>query len=304
MQIRLEAALAALGQESDEILGREHHRQAVNQITVGNCVLSLRVLSAVDWNAFFERTSLVQKILREDPGGIYSQQDFATSDRYRKVVEKIARASQADELTVARRVNELARTGSSEGAVKGHIGYYLVDRGEAGLRKAFGFKLDRRDWIVEWVLAHPRRFYWGSITLVLAALLLTLMFGVTAGSSWVSGFWLTVAALVALLPASELAVGLVNHLVTLLLPPRVLPKLELKEGIPEEFATFVVMPSMLVRPHSAQLLCERLESHYLANPATHVRFALLTDFADAPHEAMPQDRTLIDDALAADPGPQ
>ena len=54
--------------------------------------------------------------------------------------------------------------------------------------------------------------------------------------------------LIALLPGSELAVGLVNHLLTLLLPPRVLPKLELKEGIPEEFATFVVMPSMLVRP--------------------------------------------------------
>ena len=297
LQSRLEAALAAMEQESDEILGREHHRQAVNQITVGNCVLSLRVLSAVDWNSFFERTSLVQKILREDPAGIYPQQDFATSDRYRKVVEKIARASQADELTVARRANELARTGSSEGAANGHVGYYLVDRGEAKLRDAFGFKLDRRDWIVEWVLAHPRRVYWGSISLVLAGLLLTLLLGVTSSGPWVSGFWLTVTALVALLPGSELAVGLVNHLVTLLIPPRVLPKLELKEGISQEFATFVVMPSMLVRPHMRQLLCERLESHYLANPATNVRFALLTDFADAPHEEMPQDRALIDDAL-------
>ena len=107
---RLEAALAASWQESDEILGREHHRQAVNQITVGNCVLSLRLLSAVDWNSFFERSSLVEKILREDPAGIYPQQDFATNDRYRKVVEKIARGSKADELTVARQAIELART--------------------------------------------------------------------------------------------------------------------------------------------------------------------------------------------------
>ena len=195
LQIRLEAALAALGQESGEILGREHHRQAVNQITVGNCVLSLRVCRPLTGMPSSNAPAWSRNPPRRS-GGIYSQQDFATSDRYRKVVEKIARASRADELTVARRVIELARTGSSEGAAKGHIGYYLVDRGEAGLRKAFGFKLDRRDWIVEWVLAHPRRFYWGSITLVLAALLLTLMFGVTAGSSWVSGFWLTVAALV------------------------------------------------------------------------------------------------------------
>ena len=92
--------------------------------------------------------------------------------------------------------------------------------------------------------------------------------------------------------------GLVNHLLTLLLPPRVLPKLELKEGIPEEFTTFVVMPSMLVRPRSATVLCERLETHYLANPGANLRFALLTDFADAPKEEMPEDRALLDDALA------
>ena len=47
---------------------------------------------------FFERSSLVEKILRDDPAGAYPQQDFATSDRYRKAVEKIARGSNADEL--------------------------------------------------------------------------------------------------------------------------------------------------------------------------------------------------------------
>ena len=72
------------GHDSDEILRREHHRQAANQVTVGNCVLSLRLLSAVDWNAFFERSSLVETILRDDPAGVYPHQDFATSDRYRE----------------------------------------------------------------------------------------------------------------------------------------------------------------------------------------------------------------------------
>ena len=54
---------------------------------------------------------------------------------------------------------------------------------------------------------------------------------------------------------------------------------------------------MLVRPRSAEVLCEHLETHYLANPGTNVRFALLTDFADAPREEMPEDRALLDDAL-------
>ena len=35
--------------------------------------------------------SHVEAILREDPAGIYPRQEFATSDRYRRVVEMIAR---------------------------------------------------------------------------------------------------------------------------------------------------------------------------------------------------------------------
>ncbi len=98
----LEAALAALGTDPNEVLRREHHAQAANQVTVGNCVLGLRLLSAIDWNAFFEQSSRVEAILREDPSGVYPLQDFATSDRYRRIVETIARGSGADETAVAR----------------------------------------------------------------------------------------------------------------------------------------------------------------------------------------------------------
>ena len=113
------------------------------------------------------------------------------------------------------------------------------------------------------------------------------------GSAW----WLPVVVLLVLLPAGELAVGLVNHLLTLLLPPRVLPKLDFKDGIPADYAAFVVMPSMLVRPQSAADLLERLEIHHLANPDPRLRFALLTDFADAPAETMPEDAGYLRDAV-------
>src|SRR5205085_3333808 len=96
---------------------------------------------------------------------------------------------------------------------------------------------------------------------------------------------------------SELAVGLVNFLVIKLVPPTVLPKLEPREGIPPDCGTFVVMPSMLVTPGSAAHLLERLELHYLANPDPQLRFALLTDFADAPFEHRPEDDALVQSAL-------
>src|SRR5262249_60790770 len=113
-----------------------------------------------------------------------------------------------------------------------------------------------------------------------------------------SGAWLlALAGAAALVPVSELGVGLVHYLVNLALPPRVLPKMDFKEGIPADFATFVVMPTMLLRPESAEVLTGRLEIHYLSNPDPQLRFALLTHFADAPAEHLPEDQALLRAAL-------
>src|SRR5207253_7273558 len=106
-----------------------------------------------------------------------------------------------------------------------------------------------------------------------------------------------VAGVVALLPASDIAVGVVNFVVCRLLPPRVLPKMDFTAGIPADFRTVVVIPGMLTKPESAAALCERLELHHLANPEPQLRFALLTDWADAPTEATPTDDALLKAAV-------
>ena len=85
--------------------------------------------------------------------------------------------------------------------------------------------------------------------------------------------------------SSELAVGLVNHLLTLFLPPRVLPKLDFKEGIPADCATFVVMPVDARPAAAAPRSCSSgWRSTTSPTPTRSLRFALLTDFADAPQE--------------------
>src|SRR5207253_5513448 len=104
----LENFLAQRGATPAEILRREQQRQAANQVSIGNCVTSLRLLSALDWTNFFERTSLVEALLREDPAEVYAGQDFPSRDRYRRVVEKLARGSGRTELEVAHEVLALA----------------------------------------------------------------------------------------------------------------------------------------------------------------------------------------------------
>ena len=291
---RLEAELLARGVEANETLRREHHRQAANQVSVGNCVIGLRLLSALDWNTFFERVSRVEAILRDDPSGVYPLQDFPSRDRQRRAVEAIARRSRIDEEAVASRAVELAGA-SPAGSSAGHVGYHLIADGAKALKDGLGYRPRLRERGKEWTFDHPRMVYFGSIAALLVAL-------VTGAARWALGdsfatWWLAPAALALLLPMSELAVGLVNHLLTLLLPPRVLAKLEFKDGVPADCASIVVMPSMLVRPKSAEALLERLEIHYLANPDPILKFALLTDFADADEEHRPEDEGYLRDAL-------
>ncbi len=299
----LEGCLSARGLTADEVLRRERQRQAANQVSIGNCVTSLRVLSALDWAAFFERSSQVEAILRNDPTKVYERQDFATRDRYRKIVEQLARGSHYTESAVARQMVELAaRTAppleGGEGGVadhRRHVGYYLIDEGRAELDRMLAFRPRPRERFRRFVLAHPGAIYFGTIAFVVLLLTAALVsFAVAADGSL--GI-LALVALVVLLPASEVAVGLTNTLVSRLLPPRVLPKMLFKEGIPVDCSTFVVMPSMLVRPQSAATLLEKLELHYLSNPDAQLRFTLLTDFADAPAENMPEDAGYLRSAV-------
>ena len=87
-------------------------QQAADQVSISNSIGSLRFLGAMDWREFVETMSVVEQMLREDPGGVYGSMDFATRDRYRHVVEQLAKRSPLSEAEVARRAIQLAREGA------------------------------------------------------------------------------------------------------------------------------------------------------------------------------------------------
>jgi cyclic beta-1,2-glucan synthetase len=284
--------LARAGLDQTDLLRRAHQGQAANQVSIGNSVTSLRLLSALDWNAFFEQTSPVEEVLRGDPADVYRRMDFATRDSYRRAVERLARGAKRDELAVAREVVERARQAASDPHA-GHVGHYLVGPGREAFAGELGYRPALRDAVRLALLRHPNLAYFGTLTLLLAGLLLLLVWAV-GPAGWLAGVGVL---LVGLLPASQLAVSLLHDLICRALPPRVLPKLDFSRGIAPDCPTFVVIPGMLFRPDSAKALLDRLELHYLANPDPQLRFAILTDFADAPRESMPEDEGLVQAAL-------
>ena len=69
----LEKQLAKRGTSIEGIIHAEHQRQAATQVTVGNIITSMRLLSTLDWRDFFESVSLIEPLLAQDPAGAYSQ---------------------------------------------------------------------------------------------------------------------------------------------------------------------------------------------------------------------------------------
>ena len=123
----LEKELAAPGTNIEQIIHAEHQRQAAAQVTVGNIITSMRLLSTLDWQEFFEKVSLIDPLLGKDPARAYSQMEFASRDRYRHVIERISKRTQASEIEIAQAVVKLASESAAQ--PENHVGYYLEDAG-------------------------------------------------------------------------------------------------------------------------------------------------------------------------------
>lgn len=274
---------------------------AMNQISIANSISSLRFIGTLDWRDCVETLSILEATLREDPAGLHGSQDFATRDRYRRIVEEIARGSHShSEPAVAREAITLAQAAAERLGINdrtAHVGYYLIDLGRPILERAVGFRLA---WQIRVSRAsqHCNLFlYLGLIFLLTAWAASLMLFSIDdlGPQDWRYWFFLMTGTI----SASALAVSLVNLLVTLVLPPRTLPRLDFSHGIPTAHRTIVVVPTLVSKPQEIDHLLEALEIRYLGNRDPNLFFALLTDFRDAPERTQPEDDALLTYARAA-----
>jgi len=289
----IEQRLSESGLTIENLVQSENQQQAADQVSISNSIGSLRFLGAMDWREFVETMSLVEATLREDPGGVYGGMDFATRDRYRHVVERIAKSSPLSEVQVARLAIELTQTGATtEGSHDraAHVGFYLIDRGLPRLERTAKVRLSAAEALRRVAGRFPLLAYLGPILLT-AALLAG---GLTehALASGIRGWMLALVAMLSLLGASQLAVALVNWLAALFARPHLLPRMDFSTGIPPESRTLVVIPTMITSLRNIADLVEALEVRFLANRDEHLHFSLLTDFSDAHEETLPEDEPL------------
>jgi len=126
----LEGWIAAEGMTAENAAAQATQRMALTQVMMANSITSLRGISVVDWAAFVERHSAVEAVLHGDPAGVYAAMTFATRDRYRHAVERIARRTRRGEADVARAAIALAAPHGAPSAAVEHDGDDGADEAE------------------------------------------------------------------------------------------------------------------------------------------------------------------------------
>ncbi len=290
----IEQRLSESSQTIEQLVRSETQQQAADQVSISNSIGSLRFLGAMDWREFVESMSLVEQVLRKDMRGVYGRMDFATRDRYRHVIARLAKRSVQSEADIARAAIELAHAAAATRggmARQAHVGFYLVDRGLPKLERAIAFRPTVIARLHRSIGRTPLLTYLGAI-FSMTALFSAIPLAFARGAG-VDGWRFLMLAIFAIVGTSQLASALANWIASVLATPQPLPKMDFSRGLPPDLRTLVVVPTLLSSPWRVEELLESLEVRFLGNRDEHLHFALLTDFSDAREEILAEDESLL-----------
>jgi cyclic beta-1,2-glucan synthetase len=295
----LNARLVAQGSDTDRIVRDELQRQSAIDVTVRNVITSMRLVSMMDWPKVFETLSPVDAVLRGV--GTFEAMDFQTRDHYRRAIELLARQSGLPETEVAQRAiaTAAAAAPSLPGARwlrESEPGYYLINKGRPAFEAALGCRVPRRTSLFRLYSDVGILSYIGMIAVIALAVLALALWAIAAAGA--GAFMLLLLGIVGIVPASDIAMALVNRWITRSVSGSLLPALELRDGITADLRTMIVIPTLLADAHGIVEQIARLEDHHLGNPDAYFSFALMADLLDAPTEHLDGDQALVDQAAA------
>ena len=216
----------------------EHLNLATQQnLQMMNIFNSLKKMTKLPMAELLDAVSFSEKALKSEKAGMYDQMYDKTKDDYRDRIVRLCRKKKVKEHDL---VKDLVARADERGE---HVGWLL-------------FPPKRWD----------RRAHWYVWIVVLASLTLALLFSAWATMGYGLG-WLTAVLTVLLwVPMSQIVIDLFNQLLYRLHKPVNTFKIKFKDGlIPEEYATMVIMPTILKNKAKTIELLEQLEIYYLSN---------------------------------------
>ena len=282
----LEEITERTGSTVSEIIKKEHFDIANNRVSISNCIISIKKIQRINFLEIFEKINGVEEILKQDPSNIYDKMDYKTKEYYRQTIKEIASKAKISEIYVAKKLLELAK---NENGKKSHIGYYLFGENKKIIYEKINSKVPKM------MSKEQKAKYYISMVVVftiLVSLLITI--SIVKKTSIVCSI---VVFLSLIIPVSEFVIQIIQYVLSKIIKPQIIPKLDFYDGINKENATMVVIPTILKSKEKVKELMKKLEVFYLANKSPNLYFCLLGDASESNKEAEDFDQEIIEEGL-------
>lgn len=221
-----------------------------------NTIKSFRKTEEIHFGKILYETSETEKILCQDPSGIYRNMDEYTKEKYRNAVYESARKTGISEAETAVKALEKARY------EKKHIGFFL-DFGAKKLQKGI-FML-----ILEAVIP--------LITTILLAVVLKALYLIP----------------LLYLPVWECTKFISSFIISKISKPERLMSMDFSSGIPESEKTVIAVSTLLPSAQKAKNMIPHLRQLYLTNRSSNCCICILADLKSSKTPTATEDRVDI-----------
>ena len=259
LQEKLDKVLVQHDKTLKESIQRGIDESAVNNILITNIFVSFKKMTKIEMSEMFSLVSFTEKILMSEKADMYNKMYDNNKDNYRSQIIRQAKKHKMSEYQYALGIVEAADRANR------HLGWYLF---------------------------RPKKYKQRSVAYISIISALSVVISVS-----LSFFMGWVAFLFLLIPVSQVVIELFNQVLRFLHAPRSTFKLKFEDGLPKEYATMVIIPTIIKNVQKVNAMFDKLEIYYLSNLSDNLYFTLLGDCSSEDTKETSFDEELVQAGL-------
>lgn len=242
-----------------DLIQQEMDESAADNLLIMNIFVSLKKMTKTEISLFYVKISFTEKALISEKAGMYVKMYENNKNNYRSKIIRDARKHKINEYQYTLGLVEQANKTNR------HVGMKLLK---------------------------PKKYKERSYAYILIVLLSTI--SISTFLSYYAGRW---AFLLLLIPLSQFVIDLFNQLLYFLHKPTSTFKLKFEKDIPEEYATMVIIPTIVKSVEKVNQVFDRLEVYYLSNLSENLYFTLLGDCSSESTQYVEKDAEIMETGL-------
>ncbi len=299
----LEEEVEKTGNSISEVVKKEHFDIALKKVAIGNSIVTLKNMSRINFLEIFEKINCVEDILKQDPICQYEKMDSETKTYYRNTIAEISKKTKISEIYIAKKCLELSlkakeriENNEIKNIKKMHIGYYLISDGKEELLNSLSDKKIKLKSTKEKVNCYILSIW---LTSIIVSLIIVVKFYMLLTNINIFANIILSALLFTILviPIENIVSKTIQYVLSKIVKPKLIPKIDFHNQIPEEYSTMVVIPTILKSREKVQELMEKLEVYYIANKSENLYFTLLGDCSTGSKEVESFDGEIINEGI-------